>query len=68
MNRLKLIINLLLGKEIIIYNMWTKKVLMIIGGDEEILTKRYNYGFIDKNSKCLKGNDKTGELFYDYKM
>ena len=68
MNRLKLIINLLLGKEIIIYNMWTKKVLMIIGGNEEILTKRYNYDFIDKNSKCLKGNDKTGELFYDYKM
>ena len=68
MNRLKLIINLLLGKEIIIYNMWTKNVLMIIGGNEEILTKRYNYDFIDKNSKCLQGNDKTGELFYDYKM
>ena len=43
MNRLKLIINLFLGKDIVIYDNWHKEVMMIIGSDEEIITKRYNY-------------------------
>lgn len=66
MNRLRIIFNLLLGKEIIIYNTWTKKVLMIIGSDEEIITKRYDYDFIEKDSQCLYGNEETGDLFYKY--
>ena len=65
MNRLKLIINLILGKNIVIYNMWTKEVLMIIGSDEEIMTKRYDYDFIDKDSACLTTNDKTGNIYFD---
>ena len=64
MNRLKLIINLLLGKDIVIYDTWHKEVLMIIGSDEEIITKRYNYDFINKNDKCLADNDKTGKIYF----
>ena len=64
MNRIKLIITLLLGKEIVVYNVWNKEVLMIIGSDEEIMTKRYDYDFIDKNSNCLCGNKETGKIYY----
>lgn len=65
MNRLKLIFNLLLGKDIIIYDTWHKEVLMIIGSDEEIITKRYDYDFISQDSECLKGNNKTGKIYYE---
>ena len=64
MNRLKMMINLILGKEIVVYNMWTKEVLMVIGSDEEIMTKRYDYDFIGKNSNCLYGDDKKGKIYY----
>ena len=64
MNRLKLIINLLLGKDIVIYDTWHKEVLMIIGSDEEIITKRYDYDFISKNDEFLVGNDKTGKIYF----
>lgn len=62
MNRLKLIINLLLGKDIVVYNVWKKEVLMIIGSDEEIMTNRYDYDFIEKDSKCLYG--KNEKIYY----
>ena len=61
-NRLKIIVNLLLGKHIVIYNIWTKEVLMIIGGENEIITKRYNYEFIG-NEVCLKGKRGKKILF-----
>lgn len=61
-NKLKIIVNLLLGKNIVIYNVWTKEVLMIIGGESEIITKRYNYEFIG-NEPCLKG--KRGKILFD---
>ena len=64
MNRLELIINLILGKEIVVYNMWNKEVLMVIGSGEEIITKRYDYDFIDKNDDCLIGNDKEGKIYF----
>lgn len=64
MNRLKLIFNLILGKDIVIFDSWHKEVLMIIGSDEEILTKRYDYDFISKNSNCLYGDNKTGKIYY----
>lgn len=62
MNRLKTIINLLLGKNIIIYNNWTKEVLCIIGSDEEIFKNRFTYDFISKNDFCLK--KEKGKLKY----
>ena len=65
MNRIKMIINLILGKDIVIYNMWSKEVLMVIGSDEEIITKRYDYDFIGKNSNCLYGNDEEGKIYYE---
>lgn len=64
MNRLKIIFNLLLGKEIVIYNTWTKKIVMIIGGNEEILTKRYDYDFIYSDDKYIYGNNESGEIFF----
>ncbi len=64
MNRLKIILNLILGKDIVIYDTWHKEVLMIIGSDEEIITKRYDYDFIGNNTQCLKGNNKTGKIYY----
>ncbi len=64
MNRIKMILNLLLGKEIVIYNTWTKKIVMIIGGNEEIITKRYDYDFIYNDDKCIYGNEDTGEIFF----
>lgn len=64
MNRIKMILNLLLGKEIVIYNTWTKKIVMIIGGNEEIITKRYDYDFIYNDDKCIYGNEGTGEIFF----
>lgn len=64
MNRLKMIINLILGKDIVIYDSWHKEVLMIIGSDEEIITKRYDYDFIGKNSNCLYSDDKKGKIYY----
>ena len=64
MKRLKLIINLILGKDIVIYDTWHKEVLMIIGSDEEIIAKRYDYDFIDKNDDCLIGNDKEGKIYF----
>lgn len=64
MNRLNLIVNLILGKEIVVYNMWTKEVLMVIGSNEEIITKRYNYDFIGKNDEYLIGDDKTGKIYF----
>ena len=62
MNRLKFIINMILGKDLVIYDSWHKEVLMILGSDEEIITKRYDYDFIDKDSKCLK-EDKEKILY-----
>lgn len=67
MNRIKMIINLILGKEIIIYDMWHREVLMIIGSDEEIVTKRYDYDFIGKNEECLYGDEETGKIYYKEK-
>jgi hypothetical protein len=67
MNRLKLIFNLILGKDIVIFDSWHKEVLMIIGSDEEILTKRYDYDFIGKNDKYLVGNEKTGKVYLESK-
>lgn len=64
MNRLKIIFNLLLGKEIVIYNTWTKKIVMIIGGNDEILTKRYDYDFIYSDDKHIYGNNESGEIFF----
>jgi hypothetical protein len=54
MNRLKMIINLLLGKNIIIYNSWNKEILCIIGSNEEIFKSRFTYDFISKDDFCLK--------------
>lgn len=62
-NRLKIIFNLLLGKDIVIYNVWTRKILMVIGSDEEILTKRWDYSFIGREDACIYGNEETGEIF-----
>ncbi len=59
-----MIINLILGKDIVIYDSWHKEVLMIIGSDEEIITKRYDYDFIGKNSNCLYDDDKKGKIYY----
>lgn len=56
MNRIKMILNLLIGKNIVVYNFITKEVLCIIGSDEEIITKRYDYDFIG-NETCLKEKD-----------
>ena len=67
MNRIKIIINLLLGKDIVVYDSWHKEVLMIIGSDEEIMTKRYDYDFISSNDKCLYGDDKKGKIYYKTK-
>lgn len=64
MNRIKIILNLLLAKEIVIYNTWTKKIVMIIGGNEEIVAKRYDYDFIHNGDKCIYGNEDTGEIFF----
>ncbi len=64
MNRIKLIINLILGKDIVIYDTWHKEVLMIIGSDEEIITKRYDYDFIGKTDEYLVGNDKKGKIYF----
>lgn len=64
MNRLKLIFNLILGKDIVVYDSWHKEVLMIIGSDEEIFTKRYDYDFMGKNDKCLVGNEETGKVYF----
>lgn len=64
MNRLKLIFNLILGKDIVVYDSWHKEVLMIIGSDEEILTKRYDYDFMGKNDKCLVENEETGKVYF----
>lgn len=62
MNKLKIIINLLLGKSIVIYNNWNKEVLMIIGGKDEIITNRYDYDFIG-NESCLK--EKNEKIIFD---
>lgn len=64
MNRIKIIINLILGKDIVIYDNWHKEILMIIGSDEEIITKRYDYDFINKNNNCLYADDKKGKIYY----
>lgn len=64
MNRLKMIINLILGKELIIYDSWHKEVLMILGSDEEIITKRYDYDWINSNEECLYGDDNTEKIYY----
>ena len=64
MNRFLMIIKLLLGKDIVIYNTWTKEVLMIIGSDAEVIKKRYDYDFIGKNGEKLIGNETNGKLFY----
>ena len=56
MNRIKMILNLLIGKNIVVYNFITKEVLCIIGSDEEIITKRYDYDFIG-NEPYLKEKD-----------
>lgn len=64
MNRLKLIFNLILGKDIVVYDSWHKEVLMIIGSDEEIFTKRYDYDFMGKNDKCLVVNEEAGKIYF----
>lgn len=64
MNRLKLIFNLMLGKNIVIYDNWHKEVLMIIGSDKEVIRKRYDYDFIGKNDKYLIGNEETGKVYF----
>lgn len=62
MNRLKIIFNLIIGKNIIIYNEWTRDVLMIIGDDEEVIQNRYYYDFISHSNFCLK--DIKGKIKY----
>jgi hypothetical protein len=64
MRRFWMIINLILGKDIIVYDTWRKEVLMIIGSDEEVIKKRYSYDFIGKNEECLEGDAKTGKIYY----
>ena len=61
MNRIKMILNLLIGKNIVVYNFITKEVLCIIGSDEEIITKRYDYDFIG-NEPCLE--EKNNKVLY----
>jgi len=65
MNRFLMIINLILGKDIVIFDSWHKEVLMIIGSDEEVITKRYDYDFIGKKDKYLVGNKKTGKVYFN---
>lgn len=62
MSKLKIIINLLLGKSIVIYNAWTKEVLMIIGRNDELIKNRYTYDFIG-NESCL--NIKKGKIIFE---
>ena len=64
MNRLKMIFNLILGKELVIYDSWHKEVLMVLGSDEEIITKRYDYEWICQNEECFYGDEKTGKIYY----
>lgn len=64
MNRLKMIFNLILGKELVIYDSWHKEVLMVLGSDEEIITKRYDYEWISQNEECFYGDDKAGKIYY----
>ena len=64
MNRIRMIINLILGKDIIVYDNWHKEIVMIIGSDEEIIRKRFNYAFVGKNEDCIEGNEETGQIFY----
>lgn len=64
MNRFLMIINLILGKDIVIFDSWHKEVLMIIGSDEEAIKKRYDYDFIGKNDKYLVGNKETGKVYF----
>ena len=61
MNRFLMIINLILGKDIVIFDSWHKEVLMIIGSDEEAIKKRYDYDFI---GKYLVGNKETGKVYF----
>lgn len=65
MNRFLMIINLILGKDIVIFDSWHKEVLMIIGSDEEAIKKRYDYDFIGKNDKYLVGNKETGKVYFN---
>ena len=59
-NKLKIIIGLLQGKDIIIYNKITKEVICSIGSEEEIFKKRVDYK-LDKG-ECFRIKDDN--LYY----
>jgi hypothetical protein len=65
MNRFKMIFNLLLGKELVIYDSWHREVLMIIGGNEEIIAKRFDYDWVFPEEECLYGDEETGKIYYE---
>ena len=58
MNRFYIIFNLLIGKDIVIYNSWTKELIGIIG-TSEVFKHRYNYKFVDKNDEYITNDAKV---------
>lgn len=55
MNRIKIIIGLILGKNIIVYNKITKEVICSIGGEKEIFKNRVYYEL--NKWECFKIKD-----------
>ena len=58
---IKMIMNLILGKKIVVYNNHTKEIICILGGNEEIFKNRYTYDFI-KDEYCIE--EVNGKVVY----
>lgn len=45
--RIRMIFKLLIGKSILIYNVWTKEIICILGDTKALIKKRHDYKYID---------------------
>ena len=64
MRRLMIIMDLILGRNIVVYDDITKEVIAVIGDKDEIIKKRYNYAITEKHEECFYGDEEEGKMYY----
>ena len=54
MERFKIILNLLLGRNMVIYNSYTNELIMILTKEEKLIKKRHDYCFMNDKEILLE--------------
>ena len=67
MNRIYFIVNFLLGKNLVIFDSWSKEVLCVLGKDEEVCQYKVSYDFAKESDNCFVENNGKVEYRNEYK-